>query len=215
MSDLTSGTAGKPRALYTYDAHRSAIVLECLSAFVFFMSLMAPRGMLMWLALWVMAAFAQRLIHGDVQRAKDEAFQSLSPGAKQLSLVVVALVGWAGLSAMWSPVPAITIDKSLKVAGLVLVLGVGVIFVSSMDQTARWHAARGAIHGFLAGALFGRLFVKFPALHFAERSLALHLLLQRAQGLLDIIVADDDLYQGSALLLKQKRHGRRSRDARK
>lgn len=33
-----------------------------------------------------------------------------------------------------------------------------------------------------------------PGFHFPEQAFALHLFLQRAQGLLDIIVAYDDLY---------------------
>lgn len=32
--------------------------------------------------------------------------------------------------------------------------------------------------------------------HFPEKTLTLHLLLQCAQGLFDIVVADDDLYDG-------------------
>lgn len=59
----------------------------------------------------------------------------------------------------------------------------------------------------LAGFLLGGLFVEFPALHLAESPLALHLLFQRAERLLDVIVADNDLDQGNTLLLKQKRHG--------
>jgi hypothetical protein len=44
-------------------------------------------------------------------------------------------------------------------------------------------------------ALRGLLVV--PAhLHFAENTLALHLLLQRAQGLVDIVVTDEDLHGG-------------------
>ncbi len=31
-------------------------------------------------------------------------------------------------------------------------------------------------------------------LHFAEQAFALHLFLERTQGLLDIVIADDDLY---------------------
>jgi hypothetical protein len=57
--------------------------------------------------------------------------------------------------------------------------------------------------GLLAGAFFRRFFVEFPALHFPERAFALHLLLERAQGLLDIIVADNDLNQ-RVLLFKSK-----------
>lgn len=54
----------------------------------------------------------------------------------------------------------------------------------------------GTANGFgaLPGFLLGRLFVMVPGLHFPEQAFALHLLLQRAQGLLDIIVAYDDLY---------------------
>ena len=34
-------------------------------------------------------------------------------------------------------------------------------------------------------------------LHFAERAFALHLLLQRLEGLIDVVVADENLNQGS------------------
>jgi len=34
-------------------------------------------------------------------------------------------------------------------------------------------------------------------LHFAERAFALHLLLQGLQGLIDVVVADENLDQGS------------------
>jgi len=65
----------------------------------------------------------------------------------------------------------------------------------------------GSADGFrlLACALFRGLFIEFPAFHFPERAFALHLLLERAQGLLDIIVADNDLNQGTSLLIEPKR----------
>ena len=40
------------------------------------------------------------------------------------------------------------------------------------------------------------LFISLAQLHFAENAFALHLLLQRLQGLVDVIVADYDLNQG-------------------
>src|SRR5262249_40811980 len=43
----------------------------------------------------------------------------------------------------------------------------------------------------------GGLLVAAAELHFAEQALALHLLLERLQGLVDIVVADDDLDDGS------------------
>jgi hypothetical protein len=61
----------------------------------------------------------------------------------------------------------------------------------------------------LAGALFRGLLIEFPAFHFPERAFALHLLLERAQGLLDIIVADNDLNQGTTLLFRPKKADRR------
>ena len=54
----------------------------------------------------------------------------------------------------------------------------------------------------LAGAFFRRFFVKFPALHFPECTLALHFFLKRFKGLLDIVVADKDLNQGFRLPIK-------------
>jgi hypothetical protein len=58
----------------------------------------------------------------------------------------------------------------------------------------------GAAHGFgaLAGFFLGRLLEMLAGLHFPEQAFALHLLLQRAQGLLDIVIADDDLYDGTS-----------------
>src|SRR5439155_12741714 len=49
--------------------------------------------------------------------------------------------------------------------------------------------------GALAGALFGWLLVMTAQLHLAVDALALQLLLERAQRLLDVIVANDDLHK--------------------
>jgi hypothetical protein len=57
----------------------------------------------------------------------------------------------------------------------------------------------GPAHGLslLTSALLGRLLVELAGFHLTEGPLALHLLLQRAQGLFDIVVADDDVNDGS------------------
>ena len=54
-------------------------------------------------------------------------------------------------------------------------------------------------HGFclLARAALGRLLIAAAELHFAEDSFALHLLFQRLQCLIDIVVAHDHLNDGS------------------
>lgn len=65
--------------------------------------------------------------------------------------------------------------------------------------------ARRTASAFWRAFFFGGFFIKFPALHLSERAFALHLLLESAERLLDIIVADYDLNQGNTLLLKQKR----------
>src|SRR5262249_24027878 len=53
-----------------------------------------------------------------------------------------------------------------------------------------------AAHGLgaLAGLLFRRLLEMPAELHLAEYALALHLLLQRPKGLVDVIVANDNLH---------------------
>ena len=55
----------------------------------------------------------------------------------------------------------------------------------------------GAAHGFrlLAGALLRGLLVVHVALHLTEAAFALHLLLQGLQGLIDVVVADENLNQ--------------------
>ena len=54
----------------------------------------------------------------------------------------------------------------------------------------------GAADGFrlLPDSPLGRFFVMAAELHFAEKALALHLLLQRPEGLVDIVVADENLH---------------------
>src|SRR6188768_4571995 len=53
-------------------------------------------------------------------------------------------------------------------------------------------ANRGSL---LARALLARLLVVAAQLHLAVHAFALQLLLERAQGLLDVVVADDDLHK--------------------
>src|SRR5258708_1634996 len=57
-----------------------------------------------------------------------------------------------------------------------------------------------AAHGFrlFAGLLLGGFFVMAAELHLAENSLALHLLLQRLEGLIDIVIANENLHAASS-----------------
>ena len=54
----------------------------------------------------------------------------------------------------------------------------------------------GTAHGFgrLAGTPFRRFLVVTPQLHLAEHAFALHLLLERLQRLVDIVIADKNLH---------------------
>jgi hypothetical protein len=49
------------------------------------------------------------------------------------------------------------------------------------------------------GFLFGRLFVMAAKLHLAENAFALHLFLQRLEGLINIIVTNENLHLRSLL----------------
>src|SRR5437879_6140258 len=62
----------------------------------------------------------------------------------------------------------------------------------------------GAAHGLglLAHALLGGLLVVVPELHLPENALALHLLLQRLEGLIDVVIANlnqQAVYLGSVV----------------
>jgi len=48
--------------------------------------------------------------------------------------------------------------------------------------------------GLLAGAPLGGLFVTAPELHFAKQPLALHLLFEDSESLVDIVFANEDLH---------------------
>ena len=53
----------------------------------------------------------------------------------------------------------------------------------------------------LAGLAFRRFFIRLAALHLAKDALALQLLLEDPESLIDIVVANDDLQNVSNLLL--------------
>jgi hypothetical protein len=57
-----------------------------------------------------------------------------------------------------------------------------------------------AAHGFglFTRLLFGRLFIVTAKLHLAEDALALHFLLQRFEGLVDIVIANENLHAASS-----------------
>jgi hypothetical protein len=52
--------------------------------------------------------------------------------------------------------------------------------------------------GLLAGLLLGRLLVVAAELHLAENALALHLLLERLESLVDIVIANENLHAASS-----------------
>ena len=54
--------------------------------------------------------------------------------------------------------------------------------------------------GLFAGAALRRLLVATAKLHLAENAFALHLLLERAESLIDIVVADQNVDDGALLL---------------
>ena len=57
---------------------------------------------------------------------------------------------------------------------------------------------------FFAGAFFRRLFVMLTKLHLAENAFPLHLLLQRLERLLNVVIAHDDLNDGTLSLVLSK-----------
>jgi hypothetical protein len=60
--------------------------------------------------------------------------------------------------------------------------------------------------GLFARALLGGLLVMAAQFHFAENALALHLLLERLEGLIDIVVANENLH-GRSCFLRRPRPG--------
>src|SRR5215213_9059598 len=54
--------------------------------------------------------------------------------------------------------------------------------------------------GLFTGLLFGGLFIVTAELHLAEDTLALHLLLQRLEGLVDIVIANENLHAASSFI---------------
>lgn len=63
--------------------------------------------------------------------------------------------------------------------------------------------------GPLARLFFRWLLEMSARFHLAEKAFALHLLFQCAQGLFDIVVADDDLNDGSVSFVSGAPHARR------
>src|ERR1700749_2187692 len=64
----------------------------------------------------------------------------------------------------------------------------------ALQLLARQLARAADSFGLFTGFLFGGLLVMTAELHLAENPLALHLLLQRLEGLIDIVVTDENLH---------------------
>ena len=66
----------------------------------------------------------------------------------------------------------------------------------------------GAAHrlGGLTGSTLGRLFVMPPQLHFAENTLPLHLLFERLERLIDVVITHEDLHLAACSYPGRPRH---------
>src|SRR5437868_3778480 len=75
----------------------------------------------------------------------------------------------------------------------------------------------GAAHGFrlFAGLLLGGLLVMTAELHLAENPLALHLLLQRLEGLIDVVIADENLHAASSFRCERSENPGSERSAKR
>ncbi len=82
--------------------------------------------------------------------------------------------------------------------GLVRKAGKGLHDAFALGPLASELAGTAYGFGALAGFLLGGLLEMLTGFHFPEQAFTLHLLLQRAQSLLDIVIADDDLYYGTS-----------------
>lgn len=63
----------------------------------------------------------------------------------------------------------------------------------ALGELARSLAGAADSFSLFTGAFFGRLFEGPAGLHFTEYAFALQLLFQDAEGLIDIVIADEDL----------------------
>src|SRR5919112_5090505 len=101
--------------------------------------------------------------------------------------------GIAGQFPNASRVPPVIIGRERRRA--CRVLHAWLRSVSLALQTLAEHLAMAAdALGLLARPAFGRLLVGAPPLHLAERTLALHFLLEYPQRRIDVVVADKNLH---------------------
>jgi hypothetical protein len=70
----------------------------------------------------------------------------------------------------------------------------------ALEALARELAGAADRLGFLARFLFGGLLVVAAQLHLSEDALALHLFLERRDGLIDVVVTDENLHASFLLL---------------
>ncbi len=72
----------------------------------------------------------------------------------------------------------------------------------------------GAAYGFrgFASSAFGRLFVVPPQLHLAKNSLPLHLLFERFERLVDIVVTHEDLHLAACSFPRRARRSGAQKD---
>jgi len=84
---------------------------------------------------------------------------------------------------------------------LLFLTGQGVLIPLAVHSLAQHFAVAADGFGFAAGAALGGLFEIAAQLHFPENAFPLQLFLQRAQGLIDIVVTNQN-FHGSHTFLK-------------
>jgi len=151
------------RCAYSYDASATVLLVEGATGFAVAWSIFAPRGSFIWLGLWGLVLGCMWL----VSRAREGDLFDDVPGNRATALTggartptvfpfvsVFAFAAFALASTAWSVAPDVSAGKAVRLLALALASFAIALIIAQLSSLARWHLARGLVHGLLIGAAY-------------------------------------------------------------
>lgn len=141
-------------ALYTQTMPWTARLLEGAFAAAALLSLVAPRGIFIYLGLIAIALIIHAVANQEQTRQGSIMERVLELAAAPLAISVVVFLGYAALSAAWAMEPHHVLMKALLLTAVLALLFLVLARLADLTPFERWLAARGVVHGLAIGVAY-------------------------------------------------------------
>jgi O-antigen ligase len=155
--------ASSIRSVYQFSTSRSLTILEWVTGAIIAAALIAPRGAFVYLSIWAVAVLVQQRIATRTTQPLVGS-DTYSRTERDLPDTLGATVAWIGLCVfvVYAAATSFLVDpnvsswfrKPFQAAAVIFSCWLICRAFSRYGDSARWHIARGALHGFVIGLVY-------------------------------------------------------------